>query len=84
MLESAQPAKAQATDTTSSTRMVALKELFLTAQAARARGLTLGYNLRVATFTLDDGQKVVIDLEYGHGTVAKESVPRLRRSIDKF
>lgn len=84
MLESAQPAKVQATGTTSSTRMVALKELFLTAQAAQARGLISGYNLKVATFTLADGQKVVIDLEYGHATVAKESVPRLRRSIDNF
>jgi hypothetical protein len=46
--------------------------------------LLRGYTITVATFQLADGRKVVVDLEYGHATIGGASLPRLRRSNERF
>ena len=85
MQESAKSAVVVETVTEPTTTGVALSELLLIAQVAQARGYAAqAFDLRVATFQMRNGDKVVVDLEYGHATIGRASMPRLRRSSDNF
>jgi hypothetical protein len=84
MREPVTSAEAAARVPTPTTTGAPLGDLYLTAHAAQAKGLSRGYTITVATFQLADGRKVVVDLEYGHATIGGASLPRLRRSNERF